>query len=213
MAVLHGKIAFLCSRYQSGDKKRLVEFYKKGFLHSRKGLRLIRSVNLRSKETGKMTYRYEEENADVTAKLQKAYGNNLTGYIYNLYLEKDYKGVVGLKKQTLDVGFDWENKSDVLILFAESAKELAAQSIKDERNYLKYKQMALAAGSRAFKFVLKKYGGRPPSGYDEEFCTVFNRYWNYLDTFGQLVQRKSLENQYEQYCPQGGGNAAAAPAQ
>lgn len=210
MAVLHQKIGYLCSRYRSENKKRLVEFYKKGFLHSRKGLQLMRSVNARKMEAGKYVYRYEEDNSEVTSNLQKAYGNNLTGYIYNLYLEKKFKGVVGLKKQTLDVGFDWENKSDVLLLFAESAKELAAQSTKDDVNYRKYKEMTLAAGSRAFKFVLKKYQGSPPPVGDETFCKVFNSYWNYLDAFGQLVQRKSLDNKYGKYCPTGGGAPVAA---
>lgn len=209
MAVINQKMAFLCSRYRSDDKQRLIEFYKKGFLHARQGLRLMASVNKRRQERGKIEYRFEEESPDVSANLQKGYGNNLTGYIYNLWLAKDHKGVVGLKKVTLDVGFDWENKFDVLLLFAESAKELAGQSINDEANYYKYKEMCLSAGSRAFKFVLKRYGGKAPAGYDADFCKVFNAYWTYLDSFGQLIQAKSLENQFGYICPAEGGNAAA----
>ena len=206
MAVLHQKAAFLCSRYKDANKKRLIEFYKKGFLHARKGLRLMRSVNKRRTEFGKEAYRYEEDNPEVTANLQKSYGNNLTGYIYNLYLEKKYKQVVGLKRFTLDVGFDWENKSDVLLLFAQCAKELAGKSEKSEVNYRKYKEMALSAGSRAFKFVLKNFGGRAPTSYNADFCKVFNAYYTYLDAFGELVPAKSLENRFGKICP-----AAGAP--
>ena len=213
MSAIHMKMAFVCSRYRSADKTRLIEFYKKGFLHARNGLRLMMSVNKRTTERGKITYRYEEENAEITGQLQKSYGNNLTGYIYNLYLVKEYKSVVGLKGVTLDVGFDWENKNDVLLLFAECAKELASQSIKDEVNYFKYKEMCLSAGSRAFKFVLKRYGGKPPASYDQDFCKAFNAYWTYLDSFGQLIQAKSLENQYGHVCPSGTPAPAAAAAQ
>lgn len=212
MSVLHQKAAFLCSRYKDVNKKRLIEFYKKGFLHARKGLRLMRSVNKRRTEFGKEAYRYEEDSPEVAANLQKSYGNNLTGYIYNLYLEKKYKSVVGLKRYTLDVGFDWENKSDVLLLFAESAKELAGKSEKSEVNYRKYKEMALNAGSRAFKFVLKNFGGRAPTSFNADFCKVFNAYYTYLDTFGELVPAKGLENRYGKICPATGAPAAETAA-
>jgi hypothetical protein len=169
----------------------------------------MRSVNMRRQEHGKMVYRYEASNPEITANLQKAYGNNLTGFIYNLYLEKQYRSVIGLKKQTLDIGFDWESKADVLMIFAESAKELASKSIKNEVEFRRYKQMALSAGSRAFKFVLKKYGGRLPPTGDKEFCNVFNAYWGYLDIFGELIQRQSLDKRYGSACPQGGTAPAA----
>jgi hypothetical protein len=210
MAALHRDIGYVCSRYKSDNKNRLVEFYKKGFLHARRGLQIMSSVNRIRQELGKVAYRYEEDSADVTSNLQRSYGNNLTGYIYNLYLNKNYKGVVGLKKVTLDVGFDWENKEDVLLLFAESAKELASASIKNEVAYRRYKAMALSAGSRAFKYQLKRFGGKPPAGFDQGFCKVFNAYWNYLDSFGELITAKDLENRYGRICPAGG--AAAAPA-
>jgi len=212
MAVLHGKIAYLCSRYRSGNKQRLVEFYQKGYLHATKGIRLMRSVNMRRKEYGKATYRYEEDNAVVTANLQKAYGSNLTGYIYNLYLLKEYKAVVGMKQKVLDVPFDWPNKTDVLLLFAESASKLASKATKDDRAFRKYKEMCLSAASRAFKFVLKKYGGKAPTSYDEDFCKAFNNYWTYLDRFGQLVQAKSLENRFGSACPRGGVPASDGAA-
>ena len=209
MAVLHGKIAYLCSRYRSNNKQRLVEFYQKGYLHATKGIRLMTSVNRRHQEVGKMTYRYEEDNAVVASNLQKAYGSNLTGYIYNLYLLKEYRAVVGMKQKVLDVPFDWPNKTDVLLLFAESASQLASESSKDERAFEKYKEMCLSAASRAFKFVLKKYGGKAPTAYDEDFCKAFNSYWNYLDRFGQLVQARSLENHYGSACPQGATGSGA----
>lgn len=214
MAVLHQKIGFLCSRYRSTDKDRLIEFYKKGFLHARRGLLLMNSVNSVRQESGKAFYRYEQDSSDVTAELQNAYGNNLTGYIYQLYLDKNYKGVVGLKKYTLDVAFDWESKFDVLLIFAESAKQLASDSLNNEVLYRRYKEMCLAGANRAFKYILKRYGGKPPASYDENFCKVFNAYWNYLDGFGQLIQAKALENRFGTICPAGGGApAAAAPGE
>ncbi len=162
-------------------------------------------VNKVRPETGKVFYRYEVANPEVTSKLQKAYGDNLIGWVYNMYLAKDFKGVVAQKKYALNAGFDWENKADVLLLFAESSKELASQSIHSEVHYRKYKSMCLSAGSRAFKFVLRKHGGKMPPANDELFCRVFNAYWNYLDGFGQVVEAKSLENKYGALCPASGG--------
>ncbi|MCZ7582237.1 MAG: hypothetical protein M5R36_02265 [Deltaproteobacteria bacterium] len=153
-AVMDLDIAFLCSRYRSDNTMKLVEFYKKGFLHARRGLRLMQVVNKVTPEVGKSFYRYEKDNPDVAARLQKAYGDTLVGWIYNLYLNKDYLGVVAQKKYTLDAGFDWENKADVLLLFAESAKLLAADSLQNEVRYRRYKSMCLAAGSRAVQIRL-----------------------------------------------------------
>jgi len=204
-AVLDLDIAYICSRYRSENNAKLIEFYKKGYLHARRGIGLMAIVNKVQPEIGKAFYRYEQPSGDVTAKLQKAYGNNLTGYIYNLYLSKDYKGVVTLKQNTLDAGFDWESKADVLLIFAESANKLAGESIGNEINYRNYKEMCLSAASRAFKFVLRQSGGNMPAANDLNFCKVFNAYWNYLDGFGQAVEAKSLENQFGSLCPPTGG--------
>jgi hypothetical protein len=203
-AVLDLDIAYLCSRYRSATTANLVEFYKKGFTHARRGLKTMEIVNQEAPEFGKAFFRFDTPNPDVTAKLQKAYGNNLTGYIYNLYLANDFRSVVALKPFALDAGFDWETKAEVLLIFAESANKLAAESLNNEIAYRNYKEMCLAAGSRAFKFVLRQNGGNMPKANDENFCKVFNAYWNYLDGFGQTVEAKSIENQFGNLCPAGG---------
>ncbi|MBZ0270784.1 hypothetical protein K8I61_02020, partial [bacterium] len=195
-------IAMICSRFRSENTGTLIEFYKKGFLHARRGLRFMQVVNQVRPELGKAFYRYDEPNPEITAGLQESYGHTLTGLIYNLYLAKDYRGVISQRQYTLDAGFDWENKSEVLLIFAESAKELAAQSIHSELEYRKYKEMALAGGSRAMKFVLRQYGGKMPPPGDANFCKVFNAYWNYLDGFGQKVEAKAMENKFGATCPQ-----------
>lgn len=209
-AALDLDMAYLCSRYRSDNQAKMVKYYEQGYLKAYRGIKIMDMVNRVQPEVGKAFYRYEEPNADMTANLQKAYGQNLTGYIYYLYLTKDFKKVVSLKRRALDAGFDWEGKSEVLLIFAESAKELAGQSLQDERAYRAYKEMCLAAGSRAMKFVLRKYGGQAPTGYDESFCRVFNAYWNYLDGFGQSVEAKALENKFGATCPSEGGGAAVA---
>ncbi len=204
-ASLDQSIAYLCSRYRSEGKDKLVAFYRKGFQHARRGLKLMKVVNRVQPELGKKFYRHEEDNTELTSQLQKSYGVNLTGYIYNLYLLENYKGVIALKRVALDAGFDWESKADVLILFAESAQKMASESLDSELNYRKYKEMTLAAGNRAFKFALRRRGGKAPTAYDEDFCRVFNAYWNYLDGFGQTVQAKALDNRFSHVCPMGGG--------
>ncbi|MCC6158379.1 MAG: hypothetical protein IT350_10035 [Deltaproteobacteria bacterium] len=212
-AALDRDLAYLCSRYRSDDQQKLVKVYQQGFLKALRGIQIMDLVNRVQPEQGKSFYRYEEANAELASELQKSYGQCLTGYIYYLYLTKNYVGVVALKNRTLDAGFDWEGKSEVLLIFAESAKELAAASMNNETQYRKYKEMCLAGGSRALKFALRKYGGKAPTGYDETFCRTFNTYWNYLTGFGQKVEAKALENQFGAICPAEGGTAPAAPAQ
>ena len=150
-------------------------------------------------------YRYEEPITELQDKLIKSFGYNMLTYIHRLFQKRQYKTVCTVHRDLLNATFDWSEKLDTLLLFAESAKQAAAQSENSERDYRKYRTMSLQAGGMAFKQMLNRHHGAPPETYDPDFCKAFNAYWNYLDGFGLLIQAKELENKYASYCPAGGG--------
>ncbi|MDP8255346.1 MAG: hypothetical protein P9M14_06320 [Candidatus Alcyoniella australis] len=199
-SVLNERIAYLCSLYQSEDKDKKLEFYKLGFHNAADGLVIMDRIAAKKPEREDRTYRFEPDNADLTAQLQKHYGRNLSGLIYFLWEREDYQAVVALRENAFDIGFDWESKPDDLLRIADAASKLASQSVGDPLMFDKYREMCLTSASRAFKFTLNKFNGRPPSSYDEPFCTAQAAYVGFLLRFGETVEAVSIERSYGTVC-------------
>jgi len=198
-AVLYGDIAYLCSLYNSKDKEKLVSYYKTGFTHAHEGLLIMKRLNRRRQDSTAQEYPFEDDNTELTAKLQKAYGSNLTGLCYFHYLRKDYKSVVSLREYAFDTGFDWDGKVTMLMLIADSADKLASQNHANRLAFNNYREICLFSSSRAFKSVLKNFKGKTPPG-SEEFCRIYQNYVNYLRRFGETIEAQSLSLQYEASC-------------
>lgn len=198
-AALFSDIAYLCSLYSSEDKEKLVAFYKTGFTHAHQGLMLIRRLAEQESEEEGEEFHFAPDLSELTTKLQKAYGSNLTGLCYFHYLRNDYGSAVSLRNYTFDAGFDWEGKVTTLMYIADSASHLAADNYRRPTAFQTYKKVCLFASSRAFKLVLKKFGGRMPDG-SEEFCNVYSNYVNYLRRFGEGIEAQSLTLQYGRLC-------------
>ena len=209
-ADLHNKIAILCTYFQSERKDEKVEYYKQGFLHAAEGIKLMRRLATQEKERDRDTYRYEASSPVLVADLEKNYGSNLAGLIYFLWERKDYKTVVALRSSAFDTGFDWETKPRDLLRIADSASRLARKHIRDRRLYAKYKEMCLTSASRAFKFTLKKYGGKLPKTYDGDVCESMQAYSGYLLSFGETVEATNLDRTYGTICGDGPPEGAAA---
>ena len=72
--------------------------------------------------------------------------------------------------------------------------------------------MCLTSASRAFKFTLKKFGGKVPT-YDEEFCSAMTAYGSFLNSFGETVEAANLDRTYGGLCEQKPGDASCPPTQ
>jgi len=198
-AVLHERIAYLCSLYQSEDKDKKIQFYKQGFNDAASGLVYMDRIAKKRPEKQQTAYRFEPDNTDLTAELQKHYGRNLSGLLYFLWERGDFKEVVAYRKNAYDTGFDWKTKADDLLRIADAAAKLARRSVKDRMLYDKYKQMSLTSASRAFKFTLKKFKGRMPTN-DESFCNALSAYSTFLASFGETVESTNLDLSYGSIC-------------
>lgn len=198
-AVLHERIAYLCTLYQSEDKSKKVGFYKQGFHNAAEGLKLMDRIAKRRPDQQNMFYRFEPENGDLVSSLQKHYGSNLSGLIYFLWERGDHQTVIALRRNAWDTGFDWKTKANDLLRIADSAKKLAHHNVGDISSYRKYKEMCLTSASRAFKFTLKKFKGKQPL-YDSSFCEAFSAYSMYLAGFGERVESTSLDRVYGSTC-------------
>jgi len=203
MAHLHLAASQLSVRFDMNDVSRALIYYNKGFRHAYRGLKLMAAVEQTHLETGgREVYRYEKPNEALYKDLKLAYGKNLLLYIYKLYLKKDYNTIVSLDRYVLNVKFDWEGRIDTLLMFGKACHEAGAASGKNDRAFMKFKKLCLYASSKAFKLALARNNGKPPEKIgDESFCKAFNAYYNYLDSYGQLIQAKQLLNQYQGYCP------------
>ena len=203
MAVLHLHASQLCSRFRSETPTRLETYYNKGLLHAKRGILMMASADKESVERGgKQLFAYEKKNAEIRRQLEEYYGRNLLLYIYQLFQQKKYTTITNMADFIMRSDFDWEGKLDTLLIFAESARQAAANSLKgSEAKYQKYKKLCLWTSSKAFKFALAKNKGQPQAQNNEDFCKAFNAYYNYLSGFGQLLPASQLENQYGSYCP------------
>ena len=210
-AVLNERVGYLCSLFQTDDKKKKVEFYKTGFHHASDGLKLMERAALVKPEKEQIAYRFEPQNAVVVADLQKHFGRNLSGLLYFLWERGDYKDVVGLRTSAFDTGFDWKTKADDLLRIADAAYKLAKANVRDRMLYDKYREMSLTSASRAFKFALKKYGGARPTAYDEAFCGALGAYRDFLSSFGETVEATNLDRSYGTTCT-AGASGTAKPA-
>jgi truncated hemoglobin YjbI len=198
-AVLCGDVAYVTSLLTSQEKEKLVAYYKLGFDHAHEGLQIIRKMNVAGADAVREVYPYEPDTAELAAKLQKSYGSNLTGLSYVYYLRKDYKGIMAMRPYLFDAGFDWENKDVTFTLMAETADKLASEHHRQPQLFKTYKEICLTASSRAFKLVMKKYGGKAPE-YTPEFCRAYQYYVNYLGRFGETIEARNLSLQYEPGC-------------
>jgi len=199
-AVLYADIADRCSYYKSDNREKMVSHYKTGFTSARQGLFLMKKINEKLADDVKEDFPYEPDNADIMAKLQRAYGSNLTGLCYFHWLRKDYKSVVAMRDYAFDTGFDWEGKQDTFLIIADAADKLASKHHRDRQAFTEYKELCLFASSRAFKSILKKYKGKPPVGSDE-FCRVLTNHISYLRRFGMAIEAEGLQRQYHSSCP------------
>jgi len=207
-AVLHERIAYLCSLYISEDKDKKIEFYKQGFHNAADGLVIMDRIAADKPERADRAYRFEPDNTDLIAQLQKHYGQNLSGLIYLMWERQDYQSVVALRQNVFDKGFDWKTKANDFLLIADSAAKLAISNVSDKIMYDKYKEMCLMSSSRAFKFSLAKFNGRWPT-YDEEFCEAMNAYSGFLMQFGETVEASNLERTYGPVCQEPPAEPAA----
>lgn len=198
-AVLYGDIAYLCSLYNSKNKEKLVSYYKTGFTHAHEGLLIMKRLNRRRQDATGQEYPFEDDNTELTGKLQKAYGSNLTGLCYFHSLRKDFKSVVSLREYAFDTGFDWDGKVTMLMLIADSADKLASQNYSNRLAFRNYREICLFSSSRAFKSVLRNFKGKTPSG-SEEFCRIYQNYVNFLRRFGETIEAQNLSLQYEANC-------------
>jgi len=199
-AALYTDIAYLCSLYNSEDKEKLVAYYKTGFNHAHQGLLILKQIKENEQNTGE-EFPYPPDMTELTSKVQKAYGSNLTGLCYFHYLRKDYRSAVAMRNFAFDTGFDWDGKVTTLLLIADAADKLASEHHRVPKMFRTYKQVCLFASSRAFKTVLKNHNGRIPQN-SEEFCRVYNNYINYLRRFGETIEARNLELQFGAVCPQ-----------
>jgi hypothetical protein len=200
-AVLSSDVAYLATLYTSSDKEKLAAYYKLGFDNANEGLQIMRKLNERAASVPGASYPYEVDGSELTAKLQKSFGANLTGLAYEHYLRKDYASIVGLRTYLFDAGFDWENKSVTFTLLAETADKLAAEHYHQPEIFKSYKALCLAASSHAFKLVMKKQQQRGRgAAYSPEFCRAYQYYVNYLNRFGETIEARDLSSQYEQGC-------------
>jgi len=197
-AVLASDVAYLTTLYTSTDKGKLVSYYKLGFDNANEALLIMKKLNEKSAGVPGASYPYEVDGAELTAKLQKSYGANLTGLAYEHYLRKDYASVIGLRQYLFDAGFDWENKSVTFTLLAETADKMAAEHYHQPELFKTYKALCLAASSHAFKLVMKKQQGK--TAYTPEFCRAYQYYVNYLNRFGETIEARDLSTRYEQGC-------------
>ena len=198
-AVLCADVAYVTSLLTSPDKDKLSAYYKLGFDHAHEGLQIIKKINLTTTEKALPVYPFETDTAELTARLQKSYGSNLTGLTYQYYLRKDFRSIMAMRPYVFDAGFDWENKDVTLTLMSETADKLASEHYQQPQSYRTYKEICLTASNRAFKLVMKKFGGKPPE-YTPEFCRAYNHYVNYLSRFGETIEAQNLSRQYEQGC-------------
>jgi hypothetical protein len=180
----------------------LANYYNKGFRHAERGIKFMRAVIKRTMELGGAEiYRYETANEILIKDLHKAYGTDLLMYIYQLFQMGEFTKVTSLKREVLEAGFDWIGKVDTILVFAECSKEAAARSSDNERNYQKHRNACLMAANIALKLTLRRNGGKPPAKRDDNFCKALNGFYNYLDTFGQMLQAHQLISKYGAYCP------------
>lgn len=191
-------LSFLHSRYKSKNKAERIRQYKKGFDHAKAGLDLLKNDILKSNSK---YYPYEKENKILLDKMQKDYGNNYTGYVYNLYLAKDYKTVVDARGDALKIPSSHINSGDSLLLIAESAKELALKQKEDSTERKHFATICLNFSDLAFLTVYKKDKGKLPEYNDKDFCKYFNARWHYLKKFGLESEHRDFEIKFEHLCP------------
>jgi hypothetical protein len=191
-ALLACDFATLSSRFKKKDRPLLVEVYRNGFWRAREGIARFGQV--------------PEDNKDeaLSLELNKAYGANLMGTIYNLFLLKRHKEVFDHRK-FLEIDFKRSYRVDCFLLTAESARILAMDKKLDNAKRSMYANVSVEHGKKAFDLIVENLGGKPPTEYNKDFCKVFNAYWNYLDAFGFEKKAKELERLHGPICPAKGG--------
>ena len=192
--ILAGDIAHGCSRFRGNDQKRLIKEYRKGLIRASQALSLYNKIGC---EERNLSFENWQSCGTALTAIQKAYGNNLIGLLYNSFLEKRYRDIVELRIYT-DVDFALSTPSDTYLLIAGAAcKIYRLEGLAPE-----YLKVCLEYGKRAYKTALLLLKEKPDT-YKPEFCRAFNAYWNYLMMDGDKNQADTLEKLHGHLCPSG----------
>lgn len=156
---LHHALSFLHSRYKSKNKAELIRKYKKGFDHAKIGLDLVKNEIQKGKSKN---YPYEKKNKALLHEIQMHYANNFVGYIYNLYLTKEYKTIVDNHEHATGVPPSTGNLTDAFLLIAESAKELSLKYPKGSPKRERCKEIFQKMKNLALGAFIEKEKNTPP---------------------------------------------------